>query len=67
MKSNFYIEHQGQQYLEKDIIAAIKKEWTEAGNKIKDIKTLDIYAKPEERAVYYVINESEETSGSISL
>lgn len=67
MKANLFVEFQGKQAFEKDIIAAIKKEWTAAGNKIKDIKTLDMYVKPEEHAVYYVINENSETSGSIAL
>ncbi|MDO4168438.1 MAG: DUF6465 family protein [Lachnospiraceae bacterium] len=67
MKSNVYVEYQGQQRLMKDVLAAIKKEWTAAGNKIKDIDTLDMYVKPEENTVYYVINNDEETSGSLSL
>lgn len=67
MKSNVYIEHQGQQTLMKDVLASVKKEWTAAGNKIKDIDTLDMYVKPEERTVYYVINGEEGTSGSMPL
>lgn len=67
MKSNVYVEYQGQQKLMKDVLAAIKKEWTAAGNKIKDIDTLDMYVKPEENTVYYVINNDEETSGSLAL
>lgn len=40
---------------EKEIIARVKA-WTSSGNKIGDIKTMDLYIKPEESAVYYVIN-----------
>lgn len=67
MKSNVYVEYQGQQTLMKDVLANVKKEWTAAGNKIKDIDTLDMYVKPEEHKVYYVINGKDETSGVIDL
>lgn len=67
MKSNVYVEYQGQQTLMKDVLAKIKKEWTAEGNKIKDIDTLDMYVKPEERKVYYVVNGEDETSGFINL
>ena len=46
----------GKQVEEKEIIARVKKAWTSSGNKIGDIKTMDLYIKPEESAVYYVIN-----------
>ena len=64
MKSNVYVEYQGQQTLMKDVLANVKKEWTAAGNKIKDIDTLDMYVKPEEHKVYY---GEDETSGVIDL
>ena len=67
MKFNVYVEYQGQQTLMKDVLANVKKEWTAAGNKIKDIDTLDMYVKPEEHKVYYVINGEDETSGVIDL
>ena len=44
---------------EKEIIARVKKAWTSSGHKVGDIKTMDLYIKPEEAAVYYVINETE--------
>lgn len=55
----------GKEVSEKDIIANVKKAWTKAGNKIGDIKTIELYIKPEENAVYYVINTTE--SGAIAL
>ena len=67
MKSNFYVEYQGKQTLEKDVVAAVKKQWTAAGNKIKDMNTVDIYVKPEENAVYYVINGEDGMTGSLGL
>ncbi|MBQ2287585.1 MAG: hypothetical protein II251_02565 [Lachnospiraceae bacterium] len=65
MKTSMYVEYQGLQFEEKDIIAKVKELWVNDGNKIKDIKELKLYIKPEEATVYYVINE--ETSGKIEL
>ncbi len=65
MKTAFYVEAYGKQAEEKDIIAKIKELWVAEGNKVKDIQTLNIYAKPEDNAVYYMING--EVEGSIEL
>ena len=62
MKSNIYVEYQGSKKEQKDFIAKTKEIWVSMGNKIKDINTLDLYVKPEELTVYYVINE--DTKGS---
>ena len=50
---------------EKTLIAKIKEIWVAEGNKIKDIKDLNIYAKPEDDACYYTING--DFSGHIKL
>ncbi|MDO4312689.1 MAG: DUF6465 family protein [Eubacteriales bacterium] len=65
MKVNAYVEFCGKQVEEKAIIADVKKAWTKSGKKIGDIKTMDLYIKPEESAVYYVINGTE--SGSVAF
>lgn len=65
MKTAFYVESYGRQVEEKNLIAKIKEIWVAEGNKIKDIKDLNIYVKPEEDACYYTING--ETSGQIKL
>ena len=68
MKSTYNVEFAGNQIESKDVIAKAKKVWVDAGNKdrkIKDLKTMDLYLKPEENAVYYVFNEEE--SGSFPL
>ena len=49
----------------KEVLAAAKKVWVEAGNKVKDLNTVDLYIKPEEDAAYFVFNETE--SGKIEL
>ena len=56
IKVNAVVEYYGQQMDEKTIIANVKKAWTKSGRKVGEIKTMDLYIKPEESAVYYVIN-----------
>ena len=58
-KTSMFVEYQGKQVEDKAMVAAVKKAWTEAGNKVGDIKTMELYIKPEEASVYYVINETE--------
>lgn len=65
VKTTLIVEHQGKQVAEKDMVAAVKKAWTKTGNKVGDIKSLTLYVKPEENAVYYVINDTE--TGSIAF
>ena len=65
MKTTLIVEHQGKQVEDKDMIAAVKKAWTKSGRKIGDIKTMILYVKPEEAAVYYVINTTE--TGSVAF
>ena len=62
MKMKTFVEYSGKQVEEKEVIANIKKVWVEAGNKVGDIMTLELYIKPEEATVYYVINETEKGS-----
>ena len=64
-KKTLYVQYNGKQVEEKDIVASVKKAWTDAGNKVGEIKTMEVYVKPEEDAVYYVINETE--SGKVSF
>ena len=65
MKTDFYVEFFGKQINKDEVVKAVKKNWTDAGNKASDLKSLELYLKPEDNAVYYVINSTEE--GSISL
>lgn len=68
MKSTYNVEFAGNQIESKEVIARAKKVWVDTGNKnrkVKDLKTMDLYLKPEENAVYYVFNEEE--SGSFPL
>lgn len=57
MKTTVVVEYYGKQVSEKEMIASVKKAWTKSGNKVRDIKTMALYVKPEENSVYYVIND----------
>lgn len=59
IKVKAFVEYYGKQVEEKDIIARVKKAWTKSGKKVGVIKEMDLYIKPEENAVYYVINGTE--------
>lgn len=57
MKSNLYVEHLGSQIEDKELITKVKEIWVSGGKKIKDLKTLSLYVKAADNAVYYVIND----------
>ena len=59
IKVKTVVEYYGKQVDEKDILANVKKAWTKSGKKVGDIKSVELYIKPEEAAVYYVINKTE--------
>lgn len=59
IKVRSVVEFAGKQVDEKDILASVKKAWTKSGKKVGDIKTVELYIKPEDAAVYYVINKTE--------
>ncbi len=65
IKVSAYVEYRDKKVEEKTMIADVKKAWTKSGGKIGDIKTMDLYIKPEENAVYYVINGTE--TGSVAF
>lgn len=56
IKTSVVVQFAGKEVAEKDLIAAVKKAYTKKGNKVGDIKTIEIYVKPEENAAYYVVN-----------
>lgn len=64
IKVSTFVEYMGKQVGEKDMIAAVKKAWTKsAGKKVADIKSIDLYIKPEDGMVYYVVNGTD--TGSV--
>ncbi len=56
LKTSICVQYLGKEIHEKEIIAQAKKAWTAKKNKVADIKTIELYVKPEDNAVYYVIN-----------
>lgn len=56
IKVSTYIQYLGKEIVEADIIEKVKENWIEQGNDAKSIKNLELYVKPEEGAVYYVVN-----------
>lgn len=59
IKTTLIVEYCGKQVEDKAIVAAVKKAWTKAGHKVGEIKSIELYVKPEDAAVYYVINKTE--------
>ena len=65
MKSTIYIEYYGKQVEQAALIKEAKSIWTKGGKKAAELKSLDLYIKPEENTAYYVFNEDE--SGSFVI
>lgn len=59
-----FIQYQGEEIDMTAIVEAVKADFV-ANSKHRRITTLKLYAKPEERAVYYVANDS--YSGKITF
>ncbi|MBQ7707250.1 MAG: hypothetical protein IJT72_05680 [Lachnospiraceae bacterium] len=65
MKSTFYVEYYGKQIDQAVLIKEAKEIWTKSGKKAADLKSLNLYIKPEENTAYYVFNDDE--SGSFVI
>lgn len=65
MKTSMYIEFYEKQISEADLISTAKDIWKNSGKKASDLKSLNIYVKPEENKAYYVFNDDE--TGSFNL
>ena len=65
IKTEVVLQYGEKEVNTKDMIAAVKKEWTKAKHKVSEIKSIELYVKPEDYAVYYVING--DTTGKIWL
>lgn len=59
------LQFSGREISTNEIKDQIKAVWVEQGHRVASIKKLEVYIKPEEYAVYYVINEK--NSGKIDL
>ena len=56
MKVDLFVELNGEQADTAVLIDSAKETWKADGNRLKDIKTLQLYYKPDEKSCYYVIN-----------
>jgi hypothetical protein len=56
MKTEFYVEYEGKQINLQDLEEAAKSTWKNEGNKMKDLKNLKVYYKPQELRYYLVFN-----------
>lgn len=65
-KTSIYLQYQGNEISTEEITKKVQEAWTKtSGKNVEEIKTLNIYIKPEDAAAYYVINE--ETTGKVEL
>ena len=64
LKTSVVLQFQGAELTEADLVAQAKKLWAETG-RTEAIKELNLYVKPEDGAVYCVVNG--ETVGHFAL
>lgn len=62
-KKNVTIQFQGRERTEENLLALIRKDAIEKGTPDDEIEVVDVYVKPEENKVFYVINRT--INGSI--
>ena len=65
IKTALYVQFAGNEATETDIIDKVKAAYVAEGHKESAIKEINLYVKPEEYAVYYVINDK--SSGKVNL
>ena len=56
MKSNLVVQFGEREADEASFVKKAQEDWKNAGNKVSDIKELNLYVQPENSIVYYVIN-----------
>ena len=66
VKATVSLQFDGKEYKTEDFVKIAKDVWQyDLGKKVADFKTVELYVKPEESAVYYVING--EVTGSFAI
>ena len=56
-KNTITLEFKGNKYTEASLVQSAKDVWVyDLGKDIKDFKSVDLFVKPEDNTVYYVIN-----------
>ncbi len=65
-KASVTLEYRGNSYTEESLVQSAKDVWVyDLGKDLKDFKSVELYVKPEENTVYYVINK--EVTGGFGL
>jgi hypothetical protein len=57
MKSSVYVEFSEKQIAENELVATAKRIWVDNGHKASELKSLQLYIKPEDNTVYCVFNQ----------
>ena len=56
VKTTLVVQAAGKEVSMEDAIARVKEAWIAEGNKETALKEIALYVKPEENAIYYVVN-----------
>lgn len=56
VKVSVVVQAAGKELTEAEVYERVTEDWCKAGNDKAALKTMDVYVKPEESAIYYVIN-----------
>lgn len=65
VKTALFIQHGGNEVKTDEIVHRVNSELEHLGHDVKELKNMDLYIKPEEDKVFYVING--DVTGSIRL
>jgi hypothetical protein len=65
IKTEFFVEFGDEKISMDQIALLVKDRWKAEGKLLKDIKSVELYLKPQERACYYVINQN--INGAVSV
>lgn len=56
VKTTFVVQAANKEVSMEEAIERVKEAWVATGNKETDLKEIAVYVKPEEGAIYYVVN-----------
>ncbi|MCH5339423.1 MAG: DNA-binding protein, partial [Acetatifactor sp.] len=57
-KSNIYVQFSGKSYSQEELIKMAQDVWKyDLKQKVRELATIELYVKPEENKVYYVMNQ----------
>lgn len=61
LKASIQLQFAGKEYTQEDLIKIAKDVWQyDLNEKLEDIKTIQLFVKPEEEIAYYIINDTVE-------